>query len=370
MSYRIKRILLTGGGTGGSVMPLLAIYDDLTSQPPLLIRRGEGVRHEFLWIGTKYGPEREMVEKEKIEFKTITGGKLRRYFSLKNFIDPVLIAAGFFQSIFILLKWQPNLVISAGSFVSVPVIWAAWLLGLPIMIHQQDVRPGLANKLMAPLAKVITVTFEHSLKDYGKKAVWTSNPVRLSIVDCRMSNEKNYDKFGLKHDLPVVLVVGGGTGALIINNLVRQSLKELTKFCQIIHIMGKNKRINNQELRIENYHAFEFLDAERIAEVLRLADLVVTRAGMSFLTELSYLGKPTIIIPLPDSPQEDNANIFKAAAVVLKQKELTGEVLIKKIKDILADEKLRDDLSDKIKLVMKAKANENIMKILKMILGA
>ena len=171
MDNQIKpyKILLTGGGTGGSVAPLLAIAESLTMQ-------------DFLWLGTKSGPERKMVEEAGIKFKAISGGKLRRYFSFKNLGDIFKIKLGFFQSLFIMLKWRPNLVMSAGSFISVPVVYAAWLLRVPALIHQQDVKAGLANKLMAPFSKVITVAFEKSLADYGKKAIWIGNPVRQSLT--------------------------------------------------------------------------------------------------------------------------------------------------------------------------------------------
>ena len=245
------KILLTGGGTGGSVAPLLAVAEELNNpiNPPAPLCKGG--KYEFLWLGTKYGPEKEMIastsfgagEKAGIKFRAISGGKWRRYFSLKNFSDLIKIKIGFWQSLWIMIKWRPDLVISAGSFISVPVVWAAWVLRVPILIHQQDVQPGLANKLMAPLAKVVTVTFEKSLNDYGKKAVWLGNPTRRSL---EIPNPK-FQIQNLNNNLPVVLIVGGGTGAEAINDLVWQSLGELTKFCQIIHITGKNKGMLNDK---------------------------------------------------------------------------------------------------------------------------
>jgi len=397
-NLKLQKILLTGGGTAGSVAPLLAIAEELKNSPnPVRLSAHDealyqGGNFEFLWIGTKYGPEREMVEKENIKFKSIVGGKLRRYFSWCNFIDPIFIIVGCFQSFFIILNWRPNLVITAGSFISVPVVWVAWLLRVPALVHQQDVRPGLANKLMAPLAKVITVTFGQSLKDYGKKAVWTGNPIRREIrnlpppwrgpVSAGKFSARGGSAFGgeirelkkkwqLKDDLPVVLIIGGGTGAMAINQLVRQSLEELTKFCQVILISGKNKGGLTSNFEVKppmNFQKFEFLNAEQMAQALKLADLAITRAGMSFLTELSYLGKPTIIIPLPDSHQQDNAAMFKDAAVVLNQKGLTEEIFINKVKNLLADKEQQQSLSKKIKTIIKTGAKENIVEIIKNIL--
>jgi UDP-N-acetylglucosamine--N-acetylmuramyl-(pentapeptide) pyrophosphoryl-undecaprenol N-acetylglucosamine transferase len=370
----IKKILLTGGGTGGSVSPLLAIYDELTSSSnlplapslvrsgkqkniPLLTKEGQGeVLYKFIFVGTKNGPEKSMVQKENIEFLTIPYGKLRRYFSWKNFVDPIFIIAGFLKSLLIIIKFQPDVVISAGSFSSVPVVWAAWLLRIPVLIHQQDVRPGLANKLMAPFAKVITVTFEKSLQDYGQKAVWTGNIIRLRL---KIKNQKSKIKSNLNNDLPTLLVVGGGTGSGFLNKLVEKSLSELIKFCQIIHITGKNKNPNYQ-LPITNYQYFEFLNTDDMIEALNKADVVVSRCGMSALTELSYLHKSSILIPMPDTHQEDNAEIFKAkeAAVILNQKELSSKDFVEKVKRLLHDQHLRNKLGQNIKNVIKIGNNE------------
>ncbi len=360
MANNIKKILLTGGGTGGSVMPLLAIVDEIRN-----------LEHEiseinFLWLGTGKGPERQMVEKENIKFKNIANGKLRRYFSLWNFIDLFLIITGFWQAFFIMLKWRPDLVISAGSFVSVPAVWAAWILRIPVLIHQQDVRSGLANRLMLPFAKIITVTFAKSLKDYGQKAVWIGNPVRSKIGNVKLEIREIKKKFSLKNNIPIVLIIGGGTGALAINKLVEQSAKELVEFCQVIHITGKGKSTNNK-LKIENYKNYEFLNTHQIAEVFETADIVVSRCGMGALTELSYLGKPAILIPIPGSHQEENAQVFKEkeAAIILNQSEVTVETFIAAIKRLINDKELRNKLRNKIKEVMKSGANREIIRIIK-----
>jgi len=354
---RKKKILLSGGGTAGSVSPLLAIADEIRS-------RDDKGNFEFLWVGTRQGIEKRMVEKEGIMFKSIFSGKLRRYFNWKNITDIALLKLGFWQSFFIMLRWRPILVISAGGFVSVPVVWAAWILRIPCLIHQQDFRPGLANKLMAPFAKIVTVTFEKSLNDYGKKAVWTGNPVRKSLSEPSIPSS-----FNLKPGLPSILIVGGGTGAMFINQLVSDSIHDLLKFSQVIHVTGKNKNssINSgSPVKMKNYQCYEFLPADKMAEAERIADLVITRAGMSFLSELSILAKPIIIIPIPDSHQEDNAKIYAdhEAAVVLSQKSLTPEVLINKIENLLSNPAIMAGLKNNISQLSKPRTREEIFRII------
>ncbi len=352
------KIIFAGGGTGGSVTPLLAVAEELNSE--------FGMQNaEFLWLGTKTGVEQGMVKRLQIRFRAIAGGKLRRYWSWRNFSDLFLIAGGFFQSLGIIYKSHPDLVMCAGGFVGVPVVWAAWVLRVPVLIHQQDVRPGLANKLMAPYARVITVTFEQSLKDYGKKAVWTGNPVRKEIRNAEFEIRGIKEKFKLNDRIPVVLILGGGTGAMAINNLVKESISELTKFCQIIHLTGKSKQ-PNYGLRIPNYEYFEFFDSETMAQAYRAADAVVSRCGMNVLTELAYLGKPAILIPIPDSHQEENAAVFARAqaAVILDQKELAAEQLADGIKRVLNDTVLSSMLSSNIRALMKPDANRGMINVI------
>ncbi|HPI67234.1 MAG TPA: undecaprenyldiphospho-muramoylpentapeptide beta-N-acetylglucosaminyltransferase [bacterium] len=349
------KILYSGGGTLGSVSPLIATHQKLVSK-----RQSAKVpSDEALWLGTRFGPERQVVESEGINFKSIVGGKFRRYFSFKNLFDFFKIKVGFWQAFFIIKKFKPDLILTAGSFVAVPVAWAGWFLRVPIFVHQQDVRVGLANKLMAPFAKKITVALEKSLDDFKKeKAVLVGNPVRekLRNKEIEKLREKMFVHFN--NNLPIVLVLGGGTGALFLNELVWQSLEKLTKFCNIIHLTGKNKcqslpagkaGIQRQNAR-ENYQQFTFLNADQLAVVYSKATLVISRAGMSTLTELAYFKKPTIIIPIPDSHQEENAKYFaeKKSALYLSQKELTSEKLVAQIKNLLVDEQSQKELGEQI----------------------
>ncbi|PIT94041.1 undecaprenyldiphospho-muramoylpentapeptide beta-N-acetylglucosaminyltransferase [Candidatus Falkowbacteria bacterium CG10_big_fil_rev_8_21_14_0_10_43_11] len=347
------KILLTGGGTGGSVTPLLAVFDELR------VTRDALCDFEYLWVGTKSGPEKEMVAREGIEFKAIAAGKFRRYFSARNLIDPFFVIIGFFQSLVIILKFKPDWIITAGGFVSVPVFWVGWLTRKKMIVHQQDVRAGLANKLMAPLAKFVTVTFEKSLQDYGPEAKWIGNPVRGKKLEVK---SKKY--FNLAINMPVLLILGGGTGSAFINKLVLESLPQLTKICQIIHVTGKGKQPALKK-NYPNYYPYEFLNTEQMAEAYAAATIVVSRCGLATLSELSYFGKPAILIYLPGH-QEYNARVFEeyGAAIVLDQPALEKNFFIKKVKKLLADKKLQADLSKNISEVIKKGAAKELAKII------
>ncbi|MFW5888698.1 MAG: undecaprenyldiphospho-muramoylpentapeptide beta-N-acetylglucosaminyltransferase [Patescibacteria group bacterium] len=346
-----RKILLTGGGTGGSVTPLLTVMDKLQET---------GDEYDFLWLGSRRGVEKNLVEERGVEFQSIPAGKLRRYFSFANFVDPFKIMIGFFRSLFIILKQKPDLIMSAGSFVSVPAVWAGWICRVPVVIHQQDVRPGLANKLMAPFADKITVTFERSLNDYGPKAVWTGNPVKASPKEEGVP-------FNFADDLPVVLAVGGGTGSLALNRLIEESIDDLLKICQVIHITGKNRQQSKNLKKKKGYYRYSFLKHSDILKAVKRADIVVSRAGLGFLTEISYNKKPAILIPMPDSHQEDNARLFgeNGAGIVLDQNKITAKDLAKEIKELINDKKMRDRLSANVGKMIKKNGTENVVKIVK-----
>lgn len=356
-SGQTKKIIFSGGGSGGSVTPLLAVAEEL--------RRAEEWSWNFVFVGTTGGPEREMVAAFNaratalnplvvpLKFVTLSSGKFRRYFSWKNIFDVFKIIAAYFQAQRLLRTERPDLIVTAGGFVSVPLVWAAASRKIPILIHQQDVRPGLANQLMAPFARAITVTFEKSLGDYGPRAAWVGNPHQdFASLDGAVSGIRQ--KYNLSSDQPLVIILGGGTGSTAINNLIFSAVSELSKFCQIIHLTGRGK-LPVSEIRNNNYQTFEFLDNSELVKLLALADLVVTRAGLAFLTELSSLAKPIIIIPMPDSHQEDNAAVFATAraAVVLGQVELTPAKLTVEIRRVLDDKNLQTELKNNIGKVIK-----------------
>ncbi|MDA3803103.1 MAG: UDP-N-acetylglucosamine--N-acetylmuramyl-(pentapeptide) pyrophosphoryl-undecaprenol N-acetylglucosamine transferase [Patescibacteria group bacterium] len=350
-----KKIILSGGGTGGSVTPILAISKELKAQKENI---------DFTFIGTKNGPERGLVssfDSFNIPFKTLPAGKLRRYFSWKNFSDLIKIIQAFFKSFKLLKDEKPDLIITAGSFASVPLVYAAYFKKIPVLIHQQDVRPGLANKLMAPLARIITVVFEKSLIDYGPKAVLTGNP--LILPDTYYWPENINPSF-YNSPKPLVLCIGGGTGAKGLNSLMYETKDKLKEVCNIVHLTGRGK--NKEIVESDNYQVVDFLEHSKVLALIKRANLVVSRCGLGVLTELSALAKASILIPMPRSHQEDNALIFSKndAGVYLKQNEIDGEILSKEISKLISDKKRLDELSENIYRTIKKEAEKKITGII------
>ncbi|MBX4205235.1 MAG: undecaprenyldiphospho-muramoylpentapeptide beta-N-acetylglucosaminyltransferase [Candidatus Doudnabacteria bacterium] len=354
------KIILAGGGTGGPTSPLLAVASALTQMRP---------DAQFLFIGTLAGPERQLVEEAGIKFVPISAGKLRRYFSFSNAADFFRTLKGYFQAKKILREFQPDLVFSVGSFVAVPVIYAARKLKIKILIHQQDARIGLANKLTAPFAHCITTAFEKTAKEFYAgtgfeknpkvRTEWVGNPVRREFLN---NDTTGREFFQLHGDLPILLIFGGATGAEQINTVTYEALPELLKAHQIIHITGRGKRI---DYRDPNYHQYEFLSKE-MPVAMKVADIVVSRAGLSTIAELSALGKIAVLVPMPDSHQEENAQILKDAnaAVVLSKDEFTAETFARVIVSLKFNQKRLELLQNNIRNIMPHDSAERIAKII------
>lgn len=253
-----------------------------------------------------------MVEKAGIPYKSVACGKFRRYFSVKNLWDIFKIPVGIFQAWRILRKFKPAVVFSKGGFVSVPVVIAASWMHVPVIVHESDVRPGLANRVCAKYADKICVSFEETrkyLQKYGRKIVFTGNPVRKSVL-CGVA-ENGYKFTGLDHHRPVILVMGGSQGAQQINTLVRGGLNELLKKFQIVHICGRGNL--DISLHKKGYVQYEFLD-EQMKDVYAISELVISRGGANSLAEIAALKKKALVIPLGTTAsrgdQIENAEMF------------------------------------------------------------
>jgi len=348
------RIALTGGGTGGHLFPILAVVQEIKR------RVGDKGEIEFLFLGPEGELEKEVLEKELIPTRKIQGGKLRRYFSPLNFLDILKIPLGFLQSLWQLLIFMPDALFAKGGYASVPVVVAAWLYRIPVLIHESDVVPGLANQFAAKIAKRIAVSFPGSEEFFPERKVFLSgNPIREEMV--LGSKEKGGKIFSLHSDKKTILVIGGSQGARAINQAIVVLLPKILKKWQVIHITGKKEyeRVIQEVGRLgiksghDDYRAYPFL-LEDLPHAFAVADLIISRAGAITLTEIAANQKPAIIIPIEGSAnkhQEQNAFVFSqaGAAIVLEQANLGENIFFEKIEQALEDKELRFELSERIK---------------------
>ncbi len=345
-------IIISGGGTGGPSTAPLALakaYQRLD------------VEARFLFVGNDPVLEQRLFSETLLSlganYYALPAGRWRRYFSWQNFVDLFKIIFSFFLALFLFLRLRPALIISAGSFASVPVVWAGRLLGVKILVHQQDIRPGLANRLMAPFAHKISVTFSKSLTDYGERAVLIGNPSEAVIVS-NEAKKKISQQYNLVTERPFLLVTGGGSGALALNKLFFETLVLLPIDWQIIHQTGHGKSQGAPERSA--YQVFEVLPHEDFEILLSLSDMVFSRAGLGALTEMALLAKPAVLLPIPTSQQEDNAAYFqeRGAAISLNQAELNPTKLAAVLQALWQDQEYRYNLSDNIKILMPTDAAE------------
>ena len=332
------KIMLSGGESLGPVTPLLALVE---------VWRKQNDIPDFVWVGTKRGPERELIESENIRFLGLSVPKLSRHAPLKWVFIPFRLITSIIKARKLLFEEQPNVIVSAGGHVSVPLIWAAKLLNIPTWIHQQDKRPGLANKLMAPFVTRISVTWDDSLRAFPKeKTERVGNPVRSSVFEGSKSEATRL--FDLDPKLPTVLVIGGGTGSIFINQSIESILESLTKVSNVIHLTGKGKGSEDDQNH-KNYYRTELLTSE-MKHALAVADVIICRAGMGTITELAALKKAAIMIPLLGTHQEENAELLdvKGGVMYLKQDETSPQVLFEKISLLLESEALRYQYGERI----------------------
>lgn len=294
---------------------------------------------EFLYIGTRGGPERTLAAAEGIPFVGVSTGKLRRYWDLRNVTDPFRVLVGLRESYALVRRFRPTAAFAAGGFAAVPPMIAARLVGARTVIHQQDVVPGLANRLLVPFAEQVTVSLAPSLAHFPRdRATVTGNPVREEILT---AEPRQALALGLDNDLPLVVVTGGGTGALGLNRLVAAAAPRLVERAQVVHLTGRGRGVAAQTSSTR-YRQIEFLVTE-MPHLLAAATLVVSRAGMGTLTELAALARPSLIVPMPGSHQWANAVVFArmAAVEIADQEALTPELLAQRVLSLLDDESRR-----------------------------
>lgn len=321
-----KKIVLTGGGTAGHVTPNMALIPKLRE-----------LGYEIAYMGSYDGIEKKLMEDFDIPYFGIATGKFRRYFDPKNFSDPFRVLKGMGEARKYLKEIKPDVVFSKGGFVSVPVVRAASSLGIPCIIHESDMTPGLANKLCIPVAKKVCCNFPETFAMLPtSKAVLTGSPIRKELA---MGNkEAGYKLCGFDASKPVIMVVGGSLGSAAINQAVRDVLPELLKDFQVVHLCGKEK-MDNLLLTTSGYKQFEYIRSE-MKDLFAMADIVISRAGANAISEILALKKPNVLIPLPASSSRGdqilNAKSFESQgfSIVIDEDDLTNKLLLEKVQEL------------------------------------
>lgn len=349
----MKKIVLTGGGTAGHVTPNIALIPRLTA-----------LGYEISYIGSFDGIEKKLIEDYKIPYYGISTGKFRRYFDLKNLTDPFRVMKGVSDAKKILQDIDPDIVFSKGGFVSVPVVRAAHSLHIPIISHESDITPGLANKLCVPMADLICCNFPETLNDLPKKkAVLTGTPIREELKHGDRNAALAFT--GLSGKRPVIMVIGGSLGATPINNSVRAALPELLKDFDVIHLCGKGK-LDESLNGTEGYRQYEYIKKE-LPDLFALADLVISRAGANAICEISTLHKTNLLIPLSAKASRGdqilNAQSFKRQGFsrVIQEEELSTPSLTNAVKE------LYDHRQSYIDAMEKSEHTDSISTVIKLI---
>lgn len=321
------RIVFTGGGTAGHVTPNLALIEAV---------QDEGWQVDY--IGSRNGIEERMIKAISVPFHAISSGKLRRYFSWQNFLDPFRIVWGIAQSFVLLRRLQADIVFSKGGFVAFPVVFAAWLNRIPVLAHESDFSPGLANKLSFPFVNKICVNFAASKACFkqSEKVEVTGTPIRSGLF--KGSKQAGLARCGFDGSKPCILVIGGSLGSLALNRVIRQSLAELNVKFQVIHLCGKGNLDTSLSANAD-YYQCEYADDE-MSDLFAASDLIVSRAGANSLYEILALKKPHLLVPLSArasrGDQIQNASYFEkqGISVVIKEEVLSSESLIAAIEHI------------------------------------
>lgn len=361
------KIVLAGGGTGGHIFPLITVMKK--------IQQDFGGQREldFLFIGPDGDLEKTLLEKEGVARKKILCGKLRRYFSFLYLLDLVKIPLGLLQSLWHLWRYMPDVVFSKGGYASVPVVLAARIFLIPVVIHESDAIPGLANKFLGSIANRVAINFERARMYFSPSKVFLSGlPVRAEITSGNA--ELARETFRLEKNKPVLLVLGGSQGAEFINNKILNFLESLTKKFQIVHQTGKNnfekavyfskeKGFDDEK---RGYRPVAFI-GEEMKDLLALADVVVARSSATHIAEIAACRKPLIVIPGPfhaNGHQLINARELSLAeaAILIEEGNLTENIFFNFLEKLMEDKKLAQQLSDNLSKFYFPLADETLAK--------
>lgn len=332
-------VAVTGGGTGGHIFPIIAVIDVLKERL---------MGDEIAWIGVKGGREEKAASEIGVRFYGIKAGKLRRYFSLKNFTDLFRIFLGILGSYFVIRRIKPRVLFAKGGFVSVPPVIAAWLNRVPVIIHESDIIPGLATRINSRFADLICVSFQKTAEYFSDKKVFiTGNPIRQSIKNASGARGREFLGFG--KDMPIVLVIGGSLGAMSINRAVWEMVAEHKLDFYLVHQCGAGNL--NRDIAAAGYRQFEFIKDE-MGDVMAASDLIVSRAGAGAIYEIAYLKKPMILVPLPKSKSRGeqlfNANYLKegGASIIIEDERLNGDTLYRQVERLVKNKQLMKEMGE------------------------
>lgn len=327
----MKRILLTGGGSGGHIFPLLAVAEELKDKP--------GVELRFFGARDIYA---DYFKREGIAVSYITAAKLRRYFDWRNLIDFPKLILSFFQTLIKVFWFMPDLAFSKGGSGALPVVWACWFYRVPTIIHESDAVPGLANIISARFASGIKLAF-NGAKKYFPAGEVTGNPVRRELLNYVSSDPRlAKEKLKLNPDKPLILVLGGSLGSVRINQFIIKIADKLLVDYQIVHQAGVANYPAMAKYQKPDYQIIAFLEGERYGQLLAASDLVISRSGAGAIFEIAAFGKPSVLVPLPESANDHqrlNAYEYAAAgaAEVIEEPNLLENVVLRTINQILTN---------------------------------
>ncbi len=347
-----KRIIFTGGGTAGHVTPNIALMEPL-------LREGWDVHY----IGSESGMEKGLIAGiQRVTYHGISTGKLRRYFSWQNFIDPFRVIKGYFQAKKLIRAIQPDVIFSKGGFVSVPVVLGAGKV--PVVAHESDYSPGLSNRIATHFTDQVCLSFEDTLAHIPHgKGIFTGTPIRPALYSG--SREKALAFTGFSGDKPVLLIMGGSLGAQKLNELVRAALPMLCETYDVLHLCGRGK--NDCSCTACGYNQYEYIN-EELPDLFALSDIVLSRAGANSVFELLALNKPSVLVPLTSASSRGdqllNANYFekKGYATVVDQNSATPESLVNAINDVYQQ---RVEYAERMCQDTRSDGTESILAIIK-----
>jgi UDP-N-acetylglucosamine--N-acetylmuramyl-(pentapeptide) pyrophosphoryl-undecaprenol N-acetylglucosamine transferase len=343
----MSTIVFTGGGTGGHVYPGLAVFSSLSNV----------WQSRVIWVGSRRGVERRIVADAGIPYRSVPVGKLRRYFDLENVFDIFRVLAGIIAALRLLRHLRTELVFSKGGYVAVPVVTAAFLLRIPVVIHESDADPGLATRITAPMASRVLVPYPETKLAFRdrlrRKVVVSGNPVRRVFRDASVTGV--LEALGLaESDLPVIFVTGGSLGARQINLLIRDTITEITEEAVVVHQTGDHSTemiadISSRAVPGRYHGAPGFTSL--FPSLMRRSDVVVARAGAGTIWEIAVCGRPALLIPLSQGAsrgdQLRNAARYAAAggAVTLDDPSLTAEDFLEAVRSMLRDPNRRERMA-------------------------